>query len=172
MGRIAPQTTFKWNDRSTITPLIAADTGAPLILIAASTDKGGEDLVKISGSDFYKRYVTDQKLMYQRHGQPLLEAAALIDAGAELLFKRIVADDATMANAIVSVEVTKTVPAEEGGIEGITAKSPLYSGKLFDSRCELSRGRRGRQLLARRNIWLCCQRVLWQKTCYPCSNCF
>ena len=118
MGRIAPQTTFKWNDRSAITPLIAADTGAPLILIAASTDKGGEDLVKISGSDFYKRYVTDQKLMYQRHGQPLLEAAALIDAGAELLFKRIVADDATMANAIVSVEVTKTVPAEEGGSEG------------------------------------------------------
>lgn len=113
MAKIAPKTTFSWNNQSAITPLTSAYTGAPVIYIASTSDKGPTKMQLISGSHFFKQYVTDKKAMYSRHGQPLLQAAAVAEAGGQILFKRIIADDSVLANAIVSIKATK-VPDTPG----------------------------------------------------------
>ena len=69
-----------------------------LFMIASSFDKGPEEMTRVSGDTFYSLYGTD--IRFSRHGQIAIEAAAIIDAGGELLVKRIVADDATLDNIV------------------------------------------------------------------------
>lgn len=112
MGRIASDTTFNWIDQSQINDPAINTNQKPVILMVSTADKGDEKLNLIRGNDFYKKYVTDRKTIFENHGQALLECAALIDAGATLLYKRIVAPDALLANIIISVKITK-VPGTE-----------------------------------------------------------
>jgi hypothetical protein len=113
MAKIAPKTTFSWTNNSQISTMTSVSEDAPIILVASTSDKGTEDLKLVSGSAFFKEYVSDKKSMYTRHGQPLLQAAAVAEAGGKILFKRIVAEDSKLANAIVSVKATK-VPDTPG----------------------------------------------------------
>ena len=78
---------------------------APLILAASSFDKGPEGLVEVSGDDFFRFY--GENISYERHGQPAIQAANVIRNGGRLLIKRIVADDATLANAVLTATVSK-----------------------------------------------------------------
>lgn len=101
-----PGTEFTWKDLSGYSS--AADDEAiarPLLLAASSFDKGPEEIMTVYGNNFYKLF--GENMSYERHGQPAIQAANSIDAGAELLIKRIVAEDATLANLIVTAKVTK-----------------------------------------------------------------
>ena len=117
MARLASQTIFKWHDNSQIADLNISATATPVIMLASTTDKGTEELTKISGSDFYKMFVSNKKTMFTKHGQPLIQAASLIDAGATLLFQRVTAPDAKLANIIVSVTVTKNTESSGAKIK-------------------------------------------------------
>ena len=99
-----PGTIFNWIDQSGIQKNIVQTPTMPLMLTAFSSDKGPEDLRRVYGEDFYKLYGYD--ISFERHGQPLLQAANIIDNGGELLVKRVVASDATLANAAVIAKVT------------------------------------------------------------------
>lgn len=70
-----------------------------------TADKGTEDWYKVSGEDFYKMY--GKSISFKRHGQPLLQSAVAINAGGELLCKRLVADDATLANIGIVASVSE-----------------------------------------------------------------
>ena len=74
-----------------------------------TSDKGTEKWMRISGEDFFNMY--GKNISFARHGQPLLQSAMAINAGAELLCKRLVADDATLANfGIVATISTLDMP--------------------------------------------------------------
>ena len=102
-----PGTKFNWYDNSQFSTTTAA-TGldnAPLFLTSFSADKGTEDMVRLTGDDFYRMY--GKSLSFSKHGQPLLQAGRLIDTGAELLCKRVVSDDATLSNLILCIELSE-----------------------------------------------------------------
>lgn len=99
-------TTFNWFDESGIQKIVEELPVAPLFLMAASSDKGPEDMRIIRGGDFYKLYGSN--ISFTKHGQPLLQAANIIDHGGKILFKRIVADDAVLANLIICAEISET----------------------------------------------------------------
>ena len=98
-----PGTIFNWFDQSGISTDITQTPTMPLMLTAFSSDKGPENLRRVHGEDFYKLYGYD--ISFDRHGQPLLQAANIINNGGELLVKRVVASDATLANTAVVVKV-------------------------------------------------------------------
>ena len=100
-----PGTKFNWYDNSqfgTTTP-IAVEPAPPLFLTAFTADKGTEKMIRISGEDFYKMY--GDTLSFANHGQVLIQAGNIIDNGAELLCKRIVPNDATLSNLVLTLQV-------------------------------------------------------------------
>ena len=112
-----PGTKFNWYDNSQFATT-TANTGidnAPLFLTSFSADKGTEDMIRVSGEEFYKMY--GKTLSFAKHGQPLLQAGRIIDAGAELLCKRIVSESATLSNLILCIElsVNKTQKTDDEG---------------------------------------------------------
>lgn len=106
-----PGTIVRWFDQSAINapevPEAVDDT--PIFLQVSSFDKGPEDIRLISGNDFYNLY--GSTMSFERHGQPAIQAANIINGGGRLLLKRLVADDATLANIIATATVTKHVNA-------------------------------------------------------------
>ena len=100
-----PGTKFNWYDNSWFGTTTAQDglDYPPLLLTAFSADKGTEEMIRISGKENFAKMYGDV-LSFDKHGQALLQAKRAIDAGAELLCKRVVADDATLSNMILTVE--------------------------------------------------------------------
>ena len=78
----------------------------PTFLQVASAPKGFEELMPVEGKKFFN--IFGSYVNFSQHGQPLLQAAKAITAGAKLYFKRVVANDAKLAHIGVSVTVTKT----------------------------------------------------------------
>lgn len=115
-----PGTIDEWFDESANkVPEVTDLASRPLFLAAFTADRGPTGLRRVSGQDFYKLYGLN--CSYKKHGQPLIQAAAEISAGAELLCARVVAKDATLANLIITATVTaeKTQKIDIGG-------NPLY----------------------------------------------
>ena len=91
-----PDTIVEFDDQSEVSSLpIIEVRNRPLLLAVFSSDKGTEDWQRISGKDFFNMY--GDNISFARHGQPLLQAAMSINAGAELLCKRLVASDSSVA---------------------------------------------------------------------------
>lgn len=107
-----PGTIIEFEDRSQISTLpITEVRNKPLFAALFTSDKGTEDWYRVTGKDFFKMY--GNTISFDKHGQPLLQAAVSINAGAELLCKRLVAPDSTLANigivaSIEDVEVQAT----------------------------------------------------------------
>ena len=101
-----PDTIFEYIDQSNITKVPTELVMAPNYLVCSSSEKGPEDIREIAGKDFYRLY--GNEISFVKHGQPLVQAAHVIDNGGKLVFKRLVADDATLANLTVIAKVTKT----------------------------------------------------------------
>ena len=111
-------TKFNWIDQSYIIPETATELDVrPLILTGFSADKGTEKMIRIHGTDFYDMYGEKSSLSFARHGQALLQAARVIDAGGELLCKRVVAFDATLSNVIIIANVS-SVDVQQTDSEG------------------------------------------------------
>lgn len=119
-----PGTFFEWDDQSEIqTVEISTVRKMPLFATVITSDKGEEGWTKLSGQDWFDMYAVNDSVDFTRHGQPLLQAAMSINAGAELLCKRVVADDACLANlAIIATPVT--AESQKTDANG----NPLYLG--------------------------------------------
>ena len=96
-------TTINLIDQSQIPKIEEAATidTSPIFLAACATAKGTEKM-QIVGDDFFVQYGNPS---FKKYGQESIQAADIIKAGGRLLFKRIVADDATLANLIISAKV-------------------------------------------------------------------
>lgn len=77
---------------------------APIFAAVSSFDMGPEDLRVVKGQEFYDLYGSE--MSFAKHGQPAIQAANIIDGGARLLIKRLVADNALLANAVISASLT------------------------------------------------------------------
>lgn len=114
-----PSTKFIIEDRSAINVFpIDEQVNAPMFAQFFSSDKGPEEMGLYYGEEF--KIFGDTN--FARHGQPLLQAQTLINNGAQVLAKRIVADDATLANLIVLAKVKQT-ETQKTDAEG----NPLYT---------------------------------------------
>lgn len=104
-----PGTFIEWDDQSQIKPLAIKEVReAPTICAVSTTDKGPEDWTALEGKAWFNAY--GDNISFASHGQPLLQSAMAINSGARLLFKRLVADDACLANiGIVAKLVTESV---------------------------------------------------------------
>ena len=100
-----PGTIDNWYDQSGIQQSAPVEVAPrPLMLTAAAFDRGPEKITKVYGTDFYKLY--GYFIDYDKYGQAAIQAANAIDNGAELMIKRVVANDATLANIVVVANVT------------------------------------------------------------------
>lgn len=102
-----PAVSIIWDDQSgmnKVNTVIEDTVDRPIIMVASSADKGPEEWkLKLMGQTFYDYY--GQVPSFSKHGQPLIQAANAIDAGAYVTFKRVVADDATLANIGIVAEL-------------------------------------------------------------------
>lgn len=109
-----PGSFFKWQDNSAIPsalPITEIDN-SPLFAAVFTSDMGPEDWTTVVGKEFFNLY--GSTISFNKHGQPLLQAAMQINNGAKLYCKRIVAKDATYANIGVIATIT---PATKGGVQ-------------------------------------------------------
>lgn len=109
-----PGTEFNLVDQSGQYINIETKELSPLFLTAASFDKGTEEMIELQGDDFFKMFGED--ISFEKHGQPALQAANIIRNGGRILIKRVVADDATLANAVITATVKKVqLPKTKNG---------------------------------------------------------
>ena len=102
-----PGVIIEFDDQSTINKLpISEKRVMPLFCTVFTSDKGTEDWYRVSGKDFFNLY--GENISFARHGQPLLQAAMTINAGGELICKRLVADDAKLANIGIVATITES----------------------------------------------------------------
>ena len=119
---MAPGTTFIWDDQSFI-PLLNAPTDTtdrPVFMTVFSSDKGPERFQKnLSGENFLKLFDTTPNFF--KHGQALLQAFSIAQAGGLQFAKRVVANDSKLANlSLVATVTSDTVQrTDENG-------NPLY----------------------------------------------
>ena len=137
-----PSTTFIIEDRSQIEDLQTTEQNpSPLFAQFFSSDKGPEEMGEYFGDEF-KIFGTPN---FARHGQPLLQAQRLINNGATVLAKRVVAPDAALANLIILAK-QKKVSSQKLNEDG----QPLYmtpdgeetteanDNPIMDVKCEIN----------------------------------
>lgn len=115
-----PTTIFEIIDESNIPTVSAPESVQPLFMLGFSSEKGPEDLRVVKSDTFNKLYGDD--ISFAKHGQPLLQAANIMKNGGVLLAKRVVADDATLANIAILAKV-KSVEIQKVNAQG----QPLYT---------------------------------------------
>ena len=111
-------TIVEFDDQSAISSLPIADVRTqPLYLSLFTSEKGPEKWTVLSGEDWFKTY--GSTISFAKHGQPLLQAAISINAGARLMSKRLVASDAKLANLsiIASVSSKEVQATNSNGVE-------------------------------------------------------
>jgi hypothetical protein len=128
-------TKFNIIDMSQITEIetITTPDAAPVILTCFPSAKGTERLVEISGTD-YRTMFGDPD--FKKYGQVSIQNQRMIDAGAKLLCKRIVAPDAKLSNTTVMAIIsttTSTVTDEEGNEVQATEGVEQANGEITDS---------------------------------------
>lgn len=95
------------NSIKTSVPATGSNREKVILMAVSSSDKGYEDFRLIEGtsSDYTKVY---GNISFAKHGQPQIQAAAVLDAGASIYHKRIVSPTSTLAHVALDVTVTKT----------------------------------------------------------------
>lgn len=103
----APGTKFIWDDQSDLTTTVAVpEIDRPVYMAVFSADKGPEEFQSsIDASKFFSLYGSTPD--YFKHGQTLIQAANIVNQGGLLFCKRVVADDAKLANIAVVARVNK-----------------------------------------------------------------
>ena len=129
-------TKFNWYDQSGIT--VSDDrvelVNRPLFLTGITADKGTESLVRLYGDDFYKMF--GRNLSFAKHGQPLLQAGRIIDSGAELLVKRVVAEDATLSNIILVANVSDAEYQQTDDEGNLVYTNPITGEETTESQVQ------------------------------------
>nr|DAM47598.1 MAG TPA: tail sheath protein [Caudoviricetes sp.] len=101
------------------TSAASSDDSLPLFLCVFSSDKGTEKITEYTQEDWEAMYGSDADFF--RYGQPLIQVHRILEAGGRVMGKRIVAPDATLANLIITAEITS---AQENKTDA--AGNPLY----------------------------------------------
>lgn len=115
-----PGSIFELVDQSQYEPIPIQETSIkPLFMTAFTSDKGPEDFRVVEGEDFFKLY--GDNISFEKHGQPLLQAANIINAGGRLFAKRVV-DTANSSLANLCVYATITEGIQKKDADG----NPLY----------------------------------------------
>jgi hypothetical protein len=111
-----PGTIIEYVDQSFIEPItIETVANRPLLFALFTSDKGPESFQRVYGKDFFSLY--GNEISFEKHGQPLLQAAMSINAGAELFCKRVVAPDSRLGGrAIIAKIRTPDDSPQEGDI--------------------------------------------------------
>lgn len=100
-----PGTVDNWIDQSGITAQQPQEVyPRPLLLTAAAFDRGPEKITRVYGQTFYKLF--GYYIDFEKYGQAAIQAANIINNGGELMLKRVVAEDATLANIVVCARVS------------------------------------------------------------------
>lgn len=104
-----PGTKFNWYDNSQIPKWTeGGNTDVPVIPLffaLFTADKGPEELATYKADEFFKAFGYGAATDFARHGQPLIQAQRIINCGGGIIGKRLVANDATLANVIFAYEV-------------------------------------------------------------------
>lgn len=95
----SPHTYIDIIPKNAVTKTTQRSDNIPAFICCISSDKGPEDFRAVYGTDFYKLY--GSQISFEKHGQPLVQAANIIDNGGMILVKRVVAEDATLANTVI-----------------------------------------------------------------------
>ena len=129
-------TKFNWYDQSGIQETVETSeiVNRPLFMTAITADKGTEELVRLYGDDFYKMY--GRNLSFTKHGQPLLQAGRIIDQGAELLVKRVVAEDSTLSNIVIVANVSDTEVQREDANGNLLYTNPNTGEEIDESQVQ------------------------------------
>ena len=98
-----PGTIINWFDQSASTNQIEETIIRPLYFQLFTADKGPEGLRTVHGNEFFSLYGASPS--FKKHGQPLIQAAEIVKAGGELLCKRVVAENASLANLVIVAKV-------------------------------------------------------------------
>lgn len=101
-----PSTQFISIDRSEVTasvPISPVLSTAPTYCYAFRSPKGPEEITKTNGQNFYDLYGEQSKIMFNKYGQPLLQASMNVNNGANIIAKRAVLDSAKLANLTFSI---------------------------------------------------------------------
>lgn len=105
-----PKTRFSIEDKTNTLEITTNSVGTnmPLAMQPFTSDRGPENWSVITSfKDFIDKY---GEISFERHGQPQLVVADILKSGGAVLAKRIVADDATLANITIKAKVvTETV---------------------------------------------------------------
>lgn len=109
----------------------AADESIPLFLCAFSSDKGTEALTTLTYSDFKAMYGSNAD--YFKYGQPLIQTHAILSAGGRVLGKRLVAEDATLANIVITAEITVTGTDPDKVVTVKYAAKTIANAKTYDT---------------------------------------
>lgn len=128
---MATTTTINLIDQSQIPQQVEAIVidDSPIFLAAAATEKGPEEM-QLVGDEFFTLYGNPN---FKKFGQANIQAADIIASGGRLLFKRIVPDDAKLANIIISAKVSKK-QIQKTNEEGL----PLYKTESGEETTEAS----------------------------------
>lgn len=125
-----PGTIFEYIDQSQFEPIpINEPISKPLFMTAFTSDKGPEDYRVVEGDEFFKLY--GDSISFAKHGQPLLQAAAIINAGGKLFAKRVVDPAATIGNIAVIANISK-VEEQKTNAAGL----PIYTDILGNETTE------------------------------------
>lgn len=119
-----PGTIDNWFDHSGIQARETVERyPRPLLIAAAAFDRGPEKITITHGEDFYKTY--GYYIDFDKYGQAAIQVANAIDNGADVMLKRVVANDATLANAVVcaTVQLEQVQKTNENG-------EPLYTDNV------------------------------------------
>lgn len=111
-----PGVIVEYDDQSSVGVLPVSEVrNKPLFAALFTSDKGTEKWTRVTGKEFFEMY--GKTISFSRHGQPLLQAAMSINAGGELLCKRLVASDSTLANLgiVATIGETEVQAKDENG---------------------------------------------------------
>lgn len=101
-----PTTLIKIEDNSQYQATVRSEIGSTVTAMQGfASERGTEDFVMLRGSAWYSMFGTD--LDFKKYGQALQQAAKMIDAGATVYSKRVVAPDAKLSNVGIYAKVQK-----------------------------------------------------------------
>lgn len=98
---------LKRNLSQHVLPKDISASSLDLLMMSLAKRKGPEEFTKIENAQAFADYYGDN-IDFARHGQSLLTAASFVKAGGRLFARRVVAEDAKLANIAVIANVTKT----------------------------------------------------------------
>lgn len=133
----SPGTIFEVIPRSANKTITNTPVTSPAFICCISSDKGPEKFQAVMGEDFYKQYGSN--LSFEKHGQPLLQAANIIDNGGTVLVKRVVAEDSALAN-LVLWGVLKTGKVQKTDTEGNLLYTDANTGEETTSATSVTPG--------------------------------